>query len=67
MDNSWGVTDMPRDEAPSAGMRRMQPQRADPRALAPEDIELHERLLRLGKGMLKAYEQWLEAKKQHLS
>jgi len=35
--------------------------------LRPEDIEFHERVLRLGKGIVKAYEQWLDAKKHHLS
>lgn len=37
------------------------------KTLAPEDIEFHERVLRLTKGIVKAYEQWLEAKKHQLS
>jgi hypothetical protein len=31
--------------------------------VAPEDLELHERVLRHLKGLLKAYEAWLDAKK----
>lgn len=31
--------------------------------LAPEDFELHERTIRLCKGLVKAYEDWLKAKK----
>jgi hypothetical protein len=31
--------------------------------LAPEDFEFHERVIRLTKGLVKAYEDWLKAKK----
>lgn len=34
--------------------------------MRPEDIELHEMLIRALKGMLKAYETWINRKKQTL-
>lgn len=30
----------------------------------PTNLKLHEQLIRFAKGMLKAWEEWLEAKKQ---
>ncbi len=32
--------------------------------MKPEDYELHTKLLRLFKGAVKAYEEWLNAKKE---
>lgn len=34
--------------------------------MAPEDLELHERVLRHLKGLIKAYELWLVAKKERV-
>jgi len=35
--------------------------------MKPEDLEFHNKLLRLFKGALKAYEEWLNGKKQQVT